>query len=148
MLFFHPSKNDVNYSINISLYRMQYNYFFTNNYILLHCSPVNIQILAILLVHDVNLIWLSNYQLTKLQSYSFIIVLLYIISYHMQKKQIYLIETKIFNYKALSLYIWIGFNLVQQRNNYYFEEKAHGLNFFYNKSQSKNLWRRLLILTI
>jgi hypothetical protein len=66
----------------------------------------------------------------------------------MQKKQIYLIEAKIFNYKALSLYTWIGFNLIQQRNNYYSEEKAHCINFFYNKSQSKNLWRRLLILTI
>nr|UEQ12264.1 ribosomal-protein-alanine N-acetyltransferase like [Batrachospermum sp.] len=148
MLFFHLSTNNINYSINILLYRMKYDYFFTDNYILLSYSSVNIRILAILLVHDVNIIWLSNYQLTRLQSYSFIVILLYIISYHMQKKQIYLIETKIFNYKALSLYVWLGFNLIQQRNNYYYEEKTHGLNFFYNKSQSKNLWRRLLILTI
>nr|QHO64097.1 hypothetical protein [Lympha mucosa] len=148
MLLFHSLVNNINDFIDISLYRIEYEYCLTHNYILLCYSSINIQILAILLVHDVHIIWLSNYQLTKRQSYSFIIILLYIISYHIEKKQIYLIETKIFNYQALSLYIWIGFQLIQQRNSYYCKQKIHGLSFFYNKSKSKNLWRRLLILTI
>jgi hypothetical protein len=149
MIFFHSLTSNNNTYFNLFLFQIKFEYSLHKFHLLLYCSYTNIQIIAIICIDDMNIIELSNYKLTKLQSYSFILFTLYIIWYcNHHKKQILFIETKYTNYKALSLYTWIGCHLIQQRSKYYVKENIHGISLFLNKIQTKNLWRRFLILKI
>jgi hypothetical protein len=149
MIFFHSLTRNSNNYFNLLLFRIKFEYSLNKSYLLLYCSHTNIQIIAIIFIDGPNVIELSNYKLTKLQSYSFIIFTIYIIWYcRHYKKQILFIETKHTNYEALSLYTWIGCHVIQQRSKYYVKENIHGISLFLNKIQTKNLWRRFLILRI
>jgi hypothetical protein len=147
MFFFHVLTNNIDNYLNLFLFKIKSDYYSHNYYLLLYRSYTNIQIIAIIFVDDINITGLSSYKLTQSQSYSFILFTIYIIwHFNYYKKQTLFIETKYTNYEALSLYIWIGFHLIQQRNKYYFEKKIHGISLLMNKVQTKNLWRRFLIL--
>jgi hypothetical protein len=147
MFFFHVLANNINNYINFFLFEIKSDYYSHNYYLLLYRSYTNIQIIAIIFVDDINITGLSSYKLIRSQSYSFILFTIYIIWHsNYYKKQTLFIETKYTNYEALSLYIWIGFHVIQQRNKYYFEKKIHGISLLMNKVQTKNFWRRFLIL--
>lgn len=149
MIFFHSLTSNSNNYFNLLLFRIKFEYSLNKSYLLLYCSHTNIQIMAIIFIDGPNVIELSNYKLTKLQSYSFIIFTIYLILYCKHyKKQILFIETKYTNYEALSLYTWIGCHVIQQRSKYYVKENIHAVSLFLNKIQTKNLWRRFLILRI
>ena len=147
MIFFHVLANNINNYLNLFLFKIKFDYYSHNYYLLLYRSYTNIQIIAIIFVDDINITGLSSYKLTRSQSYSFILFAIYIVRHcNYYKKQTLFIETKHTNYKALSLYMWVGFHIVQQRNKYYFEKKIYGISLLINKVQTKNLWRRFLIL--
>jgi hypothetical protein len=49
------------------------------------------------------------------------------------------------NFRALSLYKWLGYALLQQRSNYY-SSTIYCFHLVHHRSSAKNCWRRLLIL--
>nr|YP_009390052.1 ribosomal-protein-alanine N-acetyltransferase like [Sheathia arcuata]ART65418.1 ribosomal-protein-alanine N-acetyltransferase like [Sheathia arcuata] len=147
MIFFHVLANSINNYLNLFLFKIKSDYYCYNYGLLLYRSYTDIQIVAIIFVDDINITGLSSYKFTRSQSYSFILLVIYIVWYcNSYERQTLFIETKHTNYKALSLYIWLGFYIIQQRNKYYFEKKIYGISLLTNKVQTKNFWRRFLIL--
>nr|YP_010197870.1 hypothetical protein LK367_pgp029 [Gracilaria isabellana]UAD86286.1 hypothetical protein [Gracilaria isabellana] len=77
----------------------------------------------------------------------FVKVLIFIIMLH----NIYtFLEVKINNFRALSLYYWLGFSIVHLRLSYYIFNKStsSAYSLFSTKSISQNIFRRYLIFNI
>ena len=79
MIFFHVLANNINNYLNLFLFKIKFDYYSHNYYLLLYRSYTNIQIIAIIFVDDINITGLSSYKLTRSQSYSFILFAIYIL---------------------------------------------------------------------
>nr|YP_010196026.1 hypothetical protein LK221_pgp029 [Gracilaria bursa-pastoris]UAD83423.1 hypothetical protein [Gracilaria bursa-pastoris] len=89
---------------------------------------------------------LSNYNFL-ICSKRFVKVLIFIIMLHNLD---ILLEVKINNFRALSLYYWLGFSIVHIRLDYYMLNRStsSAYSLFNTKSISQNIFRRYLIFNI
>nr|YP_010197666.1 hypothetical protein LK244_pgp027 [Gracilaria flabelliformis subsp. simplex]UAD86082.1 hypothetical protein [Gracilaria flabelliformis subsp. simplex] len=89
---------------------------------------------------------INNYNFS-ICSKRFLKVLIFIIMLHNLDA---LLEVKINNFRALSLYYWLGFAIVHIRFYYYMlnRSKSSAYSLFNTKSISQNIFRRYLIFNI
>uniref|UniRef100_A0AAU7YPZ3 Uncharacterized protein n=1 Tax=Gracilaria hainanensis TaxID=2871843 RepID=A0AAU7YPZ3_9FLOR len=89
---------------------------------------------------------INNYN-SLMYSKLFVKVLTFIIMLHNLN---ILLEVKINNFRALSLYYWLGFSIVHVRLCYYIlsGSTSSAYSLFNTRSMSQNLFRRYLIFNI
>nr|UAD85878.1 hypothetical protein [Gracilaria ferox] len=77
----------------------------------------------------------------------FLKILIFIIIFHNLDT---LLEVRIRNFRALSLYYWLGFSIVHIRFCYYslYRSTSSAYSLFNTKSISQNIFRRYLIFNI
>lgn len=82
-------------------------------------------------------------------------LLLFVVLYFLYKKSYFCLEVNTFNINAFSLYFWLGYQILYQRNYYYhsFDNQVIVTRFSYtaytlslSKFYCKNMLRRTLIL--
>nr|YP_010195617.1 hypothetical protein LK149_pgp027 [Gracilaria baiana]UAD83014.1 hypothetical protein [Gracilaria baiana] len=89
---------------------------------------------------------INNYNIL-MSSKRFLKVLIFIVMLHHLD---IILEVKINNFKALSLYYWLGFSVVHIRLYYYLLNRStsSAYSLFNTKSISQNIFRRYLIFNI
>jgi hypothetical protein len=101
---------------------------------------INNYILSYLEIHSNHVSQLASYQ----AYYGFILLILHKI-HNYKLSSCMALEVIFNNVRALSVYRWLGYVIVQQRKEYY-SVVSCGLQLINYQSKGKNFWRRLLLL--
>jgi hypothetical protein len=104
----------------------------------------HLYILSYIHVEWNHIVFFYSMQYTCQLHYGLILYLLYEI-YLYNSIRFMVLDVKSHNFRALSIYSWLGYALLQQRRNYY-STAIYCLHLVHYRSPAKNFWRRLLIL--
>nr|YP_009732255.1 hypothetical protein [Gracilaria spinulosa]QHS70769.1 hypothetical protein [Gracilaria spinulosa] len=133
------------------MYFYQKFYFSSNNY---HLFNYQLNYMLIFSFFSYKIISKDFMYFNSINNYNFSIysrhflkVLVFII---MSNNVNILLEVKINNFRALSLYYWLGFSVMRIRLYYYILNKStsSAYSLFNTRSISKNIFRRYLIFNI
>nr|UEQ12021.1 ribosomal-protein-alanine N-acetyltransferase like [Kumanoa mahlacensis] len=145
IFFSYLISNANTYFSDLAYYRLSQSQQ-TNSYFMAWTISNNTtKVISLLFVDCATVVYLSNHQFTKYQSYSFIVLLVYTTLSYFSNEKLFL-EVDSHNSKGLSLYCWLGNELIQQILVFLNQKHNFQLKLINNKKRSKNFWRRLLII--
>jgi ribosomal protein S18 acetylase RimI-like enzyme len=113
--------------------------------VLVYVDKQRIYLLSAIDVSKVHIDYIYIYSKYQNSSSGYSLLLLYLL-YFSNNLLHFTIDLLSINLKSLSLYMWLGYSIIQQRKNYFKSRSGYGITLKNSKVKSKNFLRRYTIL--